>query len=546
MTSTTTTGLPHRPYQQGTREERVFKHLADIVQRSISRALTDPGTKLYSVSTEGLFDHYLESFDDPVERQQHNCNCCRHFIKKYGGLMVLSPNGDGWSAVWDRAQPNHGLPMVYVNVLNRMKALVEARTVETRFFWDHQVWGIEMYDGWSHFAANVHRLDSGAPLLTDNQIMAASREDRKHLERAAEEMKSIDVDHALAMLKAGGLERAENLVPMGNFLQEVQKSLVHPRGERRNRVLWFHVGRAASGWCTPRGSAFGALVEDIAAGKGVHEITRSHNAKMDPLQYQRPQAPPAAGNVKQAEAIVEKLGLASALRRRPMALEEAQVFWQPTPVATKAVGGGVFGHLQTKGSVPPVKGPLASKVGPMTWAKFQRDILPSARRLRLLVPSHGNFSAITTAVDPSAPPILKWDAVDKRNPGAWYVYASGSMSTQWNLRSHERTDILALTKLPPEWNGGSMHTYQTGGRVLLILKGAKDLGQPSLCLFPECVRSDLHSVRSTIEAHSKSKKMEDETRQRASGFLLHDKMKPIAIEVTTDMGTADYTIDRLE
>lgn len=34
---------------------------------------------------------------------------------------------------------------------------------------------------------------------------------------------------------------------------------------------------------------------------------------MNPLQYQRPQAAPSAGNVAQAERIVEKLGIANSL-----------------------------------------------------------------------------------------------------------------------------------------------------------------------------------------------------------------------------------------
>ena len=40
-------------------------------------------------------------------------------------------------------------------------------------------------------------------------------------------------------------------------------------------------------------------------------------AKVNPLSYQRPQAAPSSANVKQAEELFAKLGLAPALERLP-------------------------------------------------------------------------------------------------------------------------------------------------------------------------------------------------------------------------------------
>ena len=45
---------------------------------------------------------------------------------------------------------------------------------------------------------------------------------------------------------------------------------------------------------------------------------------MDPLKYQRPQVTPGTGNVARAEEIVEKLGIATSLKRRFARLEELQ------------------------------------------------------------------------------------------------------------------------------------------------------------------------------------------------------------------------------
>lgn len=51
----------------------------------------------------------------------------------------------------------------------------------------------------------------------------------------------------------------------------------------------------------------GTLLDDIASGMSFDSVSRRFAEKMHPLQYQRPQAAPSAGNIAQAEKIVEKL-----------------------------------------------------------------------------------------------------------------------------------------------------------------------------------------------------------------------------------------------
>jgi hypothetical protein len=47
------------------------------------------GRPLFRTNVTDLFDSYLAGFADPVERQYHNCSCCRHFLNHYGSLAVI-------------------------------------------------------------------------------------------------------------------------------------------------------------------------------------------------------------------------------------------------------------------------------------------------------------------------------------------------------------------------------------------------------------------------------------------------------------------------
>ena len=45
-----------------------------------------------TLDPNALWEAYLSGFSGPEIRQQHNCHCCRAFIKKYGGLVAIRNN----------------------------------------------------------------------------------------------------------------------------------------------------------------------------------------------------------------------------------------------------------------------------------------------------------------------------------------------------------------------------------------------------------------------------------------------------------------------
>jgi hypothetical protein len=305
-------------------------------------------------------------------------------------------------------------------------------------------------------------------------------------------------------------------------------------------VTWAAVAKAPAGFCHPRSSMIGTLLEDIAAGKSYEDVAKSFAAKMGPLQYQRPQAAPSTGAIKQAEELFEKLGLAPALRRRFARVDEVQALWRPPaaqPVAKR--GEGVFAHLTPKGAAPTVA--MVTPAITMTWEKFARTVLPDAAELELRVrmfPERANFGALVTAVDPEAPPLLQWDRPEQRNPVSWYVWHGGSPATQWGLHA-DYAKISAITESPAHWYGGEGNKQHARG-IFLVLEGARESRNAGLALFPECLRSELHGVRAAIEG------MADGS---ACGLLLTagNTSWGVAIRVTSKGGDKQsYLIDRMD
>ncbi len=69
--------------------------------------------------------------------------------------------------------------------------------------------------------------------------------------------------------------------------------------------MWRLIASAPDGFCHPRASMIGVLLDAIAVGMSFDAIKSHFNEKVYPLLYQRPQAPPSAGNIAIAEATIE-------------------------------------------------------------------------------------------------------------------------------------------------------------------------------------------------------------------------------------------------
>ena len=509
--------------------------LAAVRQRFAAIART--GEPLFVTDAGDLEEIYLDAL--PSQRQFHTCSACRRFLKTYGSLARVNADGLLESAMWQA----DAAPTFYAHAFAALDAAVRVSKIVSVFKTSKAVWGVDEAGPWQHFCvAPPADLVYRPGVLTAGQAMAAARENVNTVRNALAEFTAPMLDQALRLFETDSLDRSEKFVGPLRWLRALHDRPGRRRGEN---LLWKVVATAPEGFCHPKASVVAPLLADIAAGLPFEDIKAKHAAKMNPLIYQRPQAAPSAGNIKAAEALVEKLGLAPALDRRFARLDELQTIWTPKPpVGAKPRGTTkVFGHLDPKafGGVPPVNLPAVT----MTWDKFARVVLPGADRIELWTPHHGRFIALTTAADLDAPPILKWDRADARNPVAWYVYPGGSAASQWRLRGGDWAQVNAVAALPNLWGDRPMPFLSDG--VVLVIDGAVDTKTGSgNALFPECLRDDLHGIRSTVEAYSRRAEMLGRDAGSACGYDVRKGvgMADCSLRVFAGGAWTRYQIDR--
>ena len=486
---------------------------------------------------DNLWHAYITGFDES-ERQHHNCRACRKFIEQFGGLAVIGDAGNHRSTIWDPA-PITSASILYGPSFDALRRLVARSKVTGVFLTDQHMIGTPRTGAWRHLALHIpDRMQWHHALSSPAQAMAEKKQDFQQVVRALSEWPQHVIQNAVTILKSGVLARNEKVLAQAEWLLARSEEW-NLTGAIKANLLWRAIATAPAGFCHPRGGMLGTLIGDLLTGRPPELVARSWAEKMDPTQYQRPQAPPAEQAIDQAEKLVERLGIARSLERRFCRVDEIQALWKPAPAAPPA--GGVFDMLKQQSPAATSTWNLDNK---MSWAKFSREILPRAERIELWTPPWPmSWAALVTAVHPDAPPILQWDAEGARNPVSWYVWQHGSKAEDFRIKSSAWADVEAITGCPAHWNGGKFDHHAQS--AIFIIRGARETKMAGNGLFPEILKSELHGCRSVIEAFSRKSPIAGLGEPHAAGPTINPGFRQIIqLRVTVGSVQTTYQIDR--
>jgi hypothetical protein len=438
---------------------------------------------VFTTDAEGLFEIYLASFPEAT-RQHFNCNACKRFLETYGGLVTIGEDGSTEPVFW----PPQDELGTYTVAFARLRAAVKKAKVTGMFLSKDLTWGTPVTGPWCHFSVtfpHLRFLRRRSTVLTPGQEMAERREDYGIVQRALADFPLPLLEQAVALLSSEAAYRGDRVLGPAKWLRDLQKAKTENPGRpsTRNNVVWRAVALAPAGFCHPRSSVIGTVLEDLKAGLDAPAVLARFAEKMRPSNYQRATVAPTAGAIEQAEKLFADMGLAPALPRRYAQLAdvpEAGRIWLQAGSKTERelAKGALFGHLAPKSSSTP--GELRIPAVTMTWAKFQRDVLPTATKVEAKVPqSSARFMALVTAVDPEAPPILQWDREEARNPVSWY-YAGGvdaEMRRRVEAAGGRYTDVdVRATLLWNSYTDLDLHVVGPDGHIFFADRQSRSGG----------------------------------------------------------------------
>ena len=431
--------------------------------------------ELYTVAISGdeLYAAYLASFPEgtnPIfrERTEHDCSCCRSFIKNIGNVVAII---DGMVvSVWE-INPA-GIDAAYLEVTTKMMALVEAAPIESIFRADQRQYGQVMTKeltatgtrNWNHFHGTV----------ADKHFTASPGEargkwdgDRQVFRRGLEELSLDALETVKDLIDSNNLYKGLENQKWLNAHISLRKKYDKTKAADKQQ---FVIANVQSEGARIRNSAIGQLLIDLSGvpssatndGKSPIELEQAvkmHEDRVSGTNYQRPTALVTEGMKKKALETIQKLGLEDSLIRRlasPRDVSVNNVLW--ANAGSKAIMkdgvAGLLDSIKTKGDEP-----NADKAKEISIADFMASILPDASEIKALVKGRhlSNMAAITAAVHVDAPGLFKWD-----NTFAWTYTGNISDSIKERVKqAGGNTDAVLRVSLA--WHNADdldIHVYE--------------------------------------------------------------------------------------
>ena len=159
--------------------------------------------------------------------------------------------------------------------------------------------------------------------------------------------------------------------------------------------------------------------------------------------------------------------------------------------------------------------PTAQHVaGPITWSEFQREWLPKAAHIEVMVAPQERFVALTEAVHRNTLPLLRWDR-SPRNTLGWYTHGAQSARWNWHLDGGY-TSLTSITPLPCHWHRSARYMPPS---YVLCLEGARPLAPAHVDVFPGMIRAEHRHLQKAFDACRKHHILQNCADASACGIL---------------------------
>lgn len=359
------------------------------------------------VSREAIWDAYLESFmpeDNKmvVERREHDCNCCKNFLRDIGRVVVFH---DGVKqSIWD----NLDVDPIYRPSVSAMRDLVMTADIKNVFLHDVKNIGCEsnISESGVRYHHFYHAIDSKFIVTRDKAtLLGDHRTNFEMLQRALNEIPVSVFETVGELIQQGSLYRGDEFLSLVSFGERQAREYAKQK-DMRNEWLWVKSVEfgAKSRF---RNSVMGTLLTDLAEGKELDAAVASYEAKVAPTNYKRPTALVTVGMVKQAQEKVAELGLENSLQRRFAVDTDLSI--NNVLFANKDIkkAMNVWDDLTNSAQKPVAE---SKNMETVSAEVFLKDILPKAKELSLLVKSNHetNFMSLLAPVHKDAPHLFKW------------------------------------------------------------------------------------------------------------------------------------------
>ncbi len=443
-------------------KEKLQKHFQDM---------TKDVSKLFEVDLDKdeLWNLYLDSFPAGTnkifrERREHDCSCCRHFIKAIGNAVVIK---DGeLHTIWELDLGD----TMYQSVTDALDKFVKSKAVSNIYVSKFKNIGTdfnyELIDGnshkWDHFFLELPSKFVDKSSRTEGDIKGEFRDIRNVFKRSLDEISIDALDTVLELIASNSLYRGEEWKSILEKFKDYKSQYDKLTTEKEKELYaWEYSVEAGIVIGKIRNHSIGTLLINISEGMELDLAVKKYEQIVAGPNYKRPKPIFTKKMLEDAKKTISELGYMNSLDRRFANLDDITVnnilFSNKDAAKRMTKSGNVFDEMEKNVVVNPKK---FSKVEEISAKDFISNVLPNAKEVEVFVENkHAqNFVSLIAPVDPDAATMFKWnnglswaytgniaDSDLKQNVKAagGNVEASLRFSIQWNEDGHDNSDLDA-------------------------------------------------------------------------------------------------------
>lgn len=357
-----------------------------------------------NVDREKIWELYLAGFPED-ERQSHNCNCCKSFLRQWAGIVSTTIGHDKIS-VWDLISVEG-----YEQSINNIADYIHSLPITDVFLNEFASCGTDKnFDGkreviWEHFHitlpskfVNKRNIDS---------VRGEKRTDKEVFHRALNEITLDAVDTVLELIAQNSLYKGKEYESLIKHFRVAKLQYEDVPTNNKDNFAWYNSLKVSQAVCRIKNSSIGQLLGNLSEGMDLDTTVGKFEQMVAPTNYKRPTALVTPKMVEQAKEKLEQMGLTDSLERR--FANEADLNVSDILYIDKksSITGDVFDDLSKNSPVNPR---TFSKTEEITIKDFIEKVLPGSKEIEVLLENKHlpNMVSLLTGAS-TAKSLFKWD-----------------------------------------------------------------------------------------------------------------------------------------
>lgn len=434
-----------------------FKDFKKLLQDNFS-SIAQETTHLFEVELDKdeLWNLYLDSFPTGTneiyrERREHDCSCCRHFIKAIGNVVVIKDNTI--KTIWDFEIDDP----VYAPVVKALSMFVRTKVVADVWFSREANVGTDSnYEEstdksiilWHHFSLKLPKQFVNNRSESLGEIKGSFRDTRNVFKRSLDEITEESILTVLELISQNSLYKGEEWkVVLLEFLKFKRAYMALPSEHEKENYTWEQSVKLGGAMGRIRNHSIGTLLVNISEDMDLDEAVKKYEVIVAPENYKRPQAIFTKKMLEEAKKTIEELGYLDSLGRRYATLDDITVnniLFSNRDSAKRITG--VFEEMAGEVAIDPKK---FSRVEEISVDDFLNNVLPTAKELEIFLENRHSNSMVSLIAPENAgtPSMFKWN-----NPFSWAYAGNITDSSMKGNVKMAGGNVEGVLRFSIQWN----------------------------------------------------------------------------------------------